>query len=320
MVTPDKRTLLLISDSPADEMFCRALAGSLGYSFAAETTRDGVRRVISASVPAGRTLVFWDAESLGRYEAISDVLPKYVKPRNVFAITDNPLPYYPDLFKYQIFDQHLVRAYMPPSEAIVRHLAKATEANDTTGLERYFDQKPQIKRVPIRRSAHKIAAIEALHNYLGQQKIPGRLATVVAQALDELVMNAVFDAPIDVEGNRYRHQMDRVADFELQESEQVFVEIASDDRYMAIAVTDPFGSLRRSTLLESVGRHYRRTHVGEGQDMDSGVGFRGILESGLSLIVSVRPRVKTQIVLLFPKAATFREFKEGFRFFSAFVE
>ena len=49
-------------------------------------------------------------------------------------------------------------------------------------------------------SIQKQEAAEAVRQYLIQAKIPGRIANSVANAVDELLMNAIFDAPTDAFG------------------------------------------------------------------------------------------------------------------------
>lgn len=312
--------LLVISKHSADQEFVRRLASRIGGKYQHLATRHDVRRVLVEHPDA---LVFWDAENMAEYDSISEILPKYVGASRIFAITEKPMAEYPDLFRYQIFDHHLVRNFTDPALEIYERVARATVLPDPPGLSHYFPEETAIKQMTLSKSAQKFAAIEAMQNHLTQQKVGGggRLPVIVAQAMDELISNALFDAPVNDSGQRTRWKLDRSESFDLSPREKVLVELASTDAYMGICVTDQFGSLKRDVLVESLGKHYRRLSLTDSaSETDRGLGLRGVLEAGLSLLVITVPGVRTQAMLFFRKTGTFREFRSSFRFVSMFAE
>ena len=155
---------------------------------------------------------------------------------------------------------------------------------------------------------------------MSKLSINDRVAAKVAQATDELLMNAIFDAATDRDGKHTRHLLDRKARFDFAGREQVDLEAASCDEYLGICVTDYFGSLGIESVMMCLGQHYhdqdykpRKTGPG------AGLGIYGIIESGLSLVFVSEPLKRTDVLLFFPRADSFKEFKSGFRFSSCFT-
>lgn len=80
-----------------------------------------------------------------------------------------------------------------------------------------------------------------------------RQAVNMAQLTDELVMNAMYDAPVDEAGTaRYAHR--RKESISLRESEQPLLGYGSDGARVVIAVTDPFGRLTRASVFQGIDR------------------------------------------------------------------
>jgi hypothetical protein len=60
----------------------------------------------------------------------------------------------------------------------------------------------------------------------------------------ELLMNAMYDAPVDAQG-RPKYAADRKADIRLTDSERPSVRVATDGSRLVLQVRDPFGRLER---------------------------------------------------------------------------
>jgi hypothetical protein len=81
----------------------------------------------------------------------------------------------------------------------------------------------------------------------------GRLTGKIGEVAHELLMNAIYDAPVNHYGEpRYAH--DRRADVFLDEHEIPSARFACDGNLLAIQVNDPFGRLTRDHVLRGVVR------------------------------------------------------------------
>lgn len=304
--------ILIVSHLAEDLEFGVKIAANCAAKIEAAVTANDIRKFLSTH---SRAAVLWNADNFSLYERAHEVFPKYSSPRRIFAITQKPMYQFPELFTYQIFGHHLLRRYEPPATLLYSKLIASVLDPKSAGIHSFFPTATDIKKIPVANSAHKRAATEAIQKHLTNQGVVGRLAVIVAQAMDELIMNAIFDAPTDKAGERYRWKEDRNAEFELKDKEQVSVMMSSTDDYMGFGVVDKFGSLRRSTLLELLGKHYRQIRSHDAVPA-VGMGLRGILEAGLSIDFIVNPGVETQVLLIFKKCSSFREFRGSMQFLS----
>jgi hypothetical protein len=87
----------------------------------------------------------------------------------------------------------------------------------------------------------------------------------------ELIMNAMYGAPIDRQG-RPKYAADRKANLVLPNDEQPILRLASDGARLAIQVSDPFGGLLRKHVFDGLqrglaGGQMDRSHGGAGLGM-----------------------------------------------------
>ena len=129
-----------------------------------------------------------------------------------------------------------------------------------------------------------------------------RSVAALEQAVDELLLNALFDAPTDAGGTpRYvalspRERLQVTA----QPGEAAQVRFAADARRVVVAVRDPFGRLPRSTVL----RYFRRCAEAQlarqsplEQKMGgSGVGLFLVLGAASELFFRLCPGRFTEVV------------------------
>ena len=143
------------------------------------------------------------------------------------------------------------------------------------------------------------------------------MATVIANAVDELVMNAMFDAPVDELGKQVYVNTPRNTHFELKEKGRVEMYVGYDSEYVAVMATDYFGSLDKNRLFAHMSKRYveeaykvRTTVAG------AGIGLATVFRSGGSFFFSSESRTRTEVTVFFRRTNNFREFKDQFRFIS----
>jgi hypothetical protein len=306
--------LLLISSRPEDRVVWQAVANVNHLELKVVGALDAVIRTVESE---RQLMVIWDCDQRESVVPVGEALMRFVNPLRVFAVTDGPLNSYKDLFRVPAFAHHLVRRYDSPGPIMFSKLVLASSIPYPFGIERYLPAGTSVQRVTLKRSSHKAAAINAVQNVLERQKVTPRLANMASQAVDELIMNAIFDAPVDANGNAHKRNIPRDADFALQPNEEVILSLADAREYLAVQIADPYGSLDKNTVLRFLRQDFQNVpYVPRTTDKGAGLGLHGIIQSGLSLLFVVRPGVRTEVSLFFKKAETFKEFRESFRFVS----
>ena len=273
-----------------------------------------------------QSIVIWDVDHPGaldrehpfRIEAVRTILGRNISSDRVFAVGDQMPNTIPELFRSGGFSHYLLRRFDGPAIEIVSRLAMASISPYPFGLDLYLPKDAAIQKIVLDDSAKRDPAAQAVSNVLMKKGVPRRIAARVANAIDEMVMNAIFDAPVDEVEVRYRKQQDRGARFRLLERERVEIHFGIASTYAAISVQDQFGSLKQDDVMRFLKRNYQTESYTAGQDdsAGAGLGIYGILEGGLSLLFLSQAKLCTEVTLFFPLLKSAKEFKEGFRFFS----
>jgi hypothetical protein len=110
---------------------------------------------------------------------------------------------------------------------------------------------------------------------------------------DELISNAVHNAPIDASGVRYRREAPRDRPIALDAAHAVDLRWGCDARYLAIEVTDRYGSLDRETILRALASSSVR-ETGTGAGMGLALSYR----SSDHLVFNLEPGRRTEIIAL----------------------
>jgi hypothetical protein len=188
---------------------------------------------------------------------------------------------------------HLVR---DPADRELTITSEKLVSGDLFGLEKYLAREGGVAERVVRNDAEKRAAIAEVSTWaesIGARKpIVHRLASVI----DELLMNALHDAPRE----------SRPA-LSLAESEKrAVVRWGSDDKTLAVSVSDGFGALRQRDVIDHVRRargDRGRPNLATVEDPGAGLGLYLVLANVASLIVNVDPGSQTEVVCLFDLAS-----------------
>lgn len=305
---------LVVSERPEDQRFGEFLAFANDLPVHVIDTPDGLQKALKDHP---RSVVLWDAENPEKAVPMASVLGQSNLPSRVIAVTDQPLNSYEHLSQAPVFAHHFFRRYDEPAPTLYPRLVAAVLASAPFGLQRYFPEGATSNKIVITRSGQKRAAVEAIQNFFLKQSVNTRLASLVAQACDELLMNAIFDAPILPNGMPLRRGTSRDADFELIAQEHVHLELASGDDYVGICVSDQFGSLKKSVLMGFLSKDYQgEDYVVRKGDPGAGLGLHGMVQTGLSMLFVSKPGVRTEVMVFFARNASYKNFRAGFRFFS----
>lgn len=108
-------------------------------------------------------------------------------------------------------------------------------------------------------------------------KLPGRTRTVLEQCIDELVMNALYDAPVDSTGHPVFAGVPSATRVTLRTDATVQLRCGWDPHTFVVAVRDEFGALSRATIL---------SHLAKGARMSDPAGRR-VGGAGLGLYLTV---------------------------------
>lgn len=164
-------------------------------------------------------------------------------------------------------------------------------------------------------TAEEEAVVAETHELALRAGAQGRLAERVSATCHELLMNAMYDAPVDAAG-RPRYAADRTRAILLDPEEIPTCRMATDGSLLALEVTDPFGGLRREHVFEALLRCMRQgsspeagraiLNTGHG---GAGLGLYTVYSACVSLFIDAEPGQRTRVTAIFDLTLKPRELR-----------
>lgn len=120
-------------------------------------------------------------------------------------------------------------------------------------------------------TASRDRLVDKVQKFVSHLGARDRVSELFGELAHELLMNAMFDAPVD-ENGQPKYALDRKASLVLPEHEQPSLRLASDGTRLAIQVTDSFGRLERPHVFNGLqrglnGGQMDQSHGGAGLGM-----------------------------------------------------
>ncbi|MCG8424836.1 MAG: hypothetical protein MJE77_43665 [Proteobacteria bacterium] len=151
------------------------------------------------------------------------------------------------------------------------------------------------------------AIVAKVQEFVGHLGLPKRVGESLGELAHELLMNAMFDAPIDADG-KPKYARDRKATLVLPPSEQPLFRVAADGSRLAIQVIDSFGQLRRHHVFGGLARGLER---GEMDTSHGGAGLGMVVchNATVAMFYDVVPNQHTEVTGIFDMDLNVREFR-----------
>jgi hypothetical protein len=170
----------------------------------------------------------------------------------------------------------------------------------------------------VRDTAGRDAANARVQKFVERIGVPKRVAEMFGELSHELLMNAIYDAPVDAQG-KPKHAHDRKAVVKLAEHEAATIRLASDGVRLALQVVDPFGRLERKHVFGGLARGFKGGQMDQSHG-GAGLGMLVCHNSTVAMIYDVVPGQKTEVTGVFELDLNLREFRtqaKSLHFFTA---
>jgi hypothetical protein len=136
---------------------------------------------------------------------------------------------------------------------------------------------------------------------------PKRVGEMIGELVHELLMNALYDAPVDDHGHAL-HAHDRKKEIRLNERDAAIFRCASDGVRIAVEVTDRFGRLERKHVFGGLVRALKSGQMDQGGG-GAGLGMMVAYRSTTALFYDVVRGARTRVTGLFDLDLNLREFR-----------
>lgn len=176
----------------------------------------------------------------------------------------------------------------PPDLRQLAALATRIVRDDVLGLEPGLAPGTEIHTRTIADHADKSRCLSEIAEFAERCGIPRTRRVSIEQCIDEMVMNALYDAPVDARGRPLFAGIPTRTRITQRTEHSAVVRYACDGQQLAISVRDAFGRLDRPTVL----RHLHKC-LHAGQPIDRKIGGAGL---GLYLMVNAASAVAFHVV------------------------
>ncbi|HTL36671.1 MAG TPA: ATP-binding protein [Kofleriaceae bacterium] len=186
-------------------------------------------------------------------------------------------------------------------------LARRLGTSTPPPLSAYLDWGFSSVDIDVRTTTDRDSAVSQIQLFVGQLNLPKRVSEMFGELGHELLMNAMYDAPVDAQG-KPKYAGDRKADIKLAETERPTVRLATDGSKLVLQVRDPFGRLERRHVFDGLARGLA------GGEMDqshggAGLGMMVCHNSSSAMFFDVAKGRHTEVTALFELDMNLRELR-----------
>jgi CheY-like chemotaxis protein len=300
---PVKKASILVVDDEKEmrEMIADYLDGE-GYTV---ITAENGREALDKSLPANHVdLVLSDINMpvMKGFELLKEVRERYPAIKRVLITAYNVEDYLDLALKHDVGN-----IFVKSTPFNFRELIQVLEnllTGEVFGIEKYFEKPSVQKTFTIKKGAkldvYATEIISQLPNVIKAKK--------VELVLLEILANAVF---YGIRKEKADNKETWNYDFELSDSEAIFVTLMADNEKFGISVIDKGGRLKKNDVLYWINRQVTRDETGVplGVYDSHGRGFYIAREYIDRLIINIEPNKKTEIIIINYLTQAFRGYK-----------
>ena len=157
----------------------------------------------------------------------------------------------------------------PRSWELMMVLRRLREASGPPALSAYLDWGHTGVEERVATSDDRDRVVARVQDFVAGLQVPKRLAEMASELSHELLMNALYDAPVDDRGAP-RYARDRKAAVSLPPDDAARLRCATDGTRLVVQVRDRFGGLLRRHVVDGLARGLA------GGEMDQSHGGAGL--------------------------------------------
>jgi len=198
------------------------------------------------------------------------------------------------LFRAHTYPDHLIPDKTPMEYSDLAVTLQKAISRDIFGMEKYGI--PAEERLTLTSSLQKPALLQKIQDYFRQRGVPERTIQKAALILDEMIMNAIFDAPADRRGHPLYYDRDRSSVILLKPRERPEISYGMADGKLALSVTDHFGRFNKTTFFSIMNRLRRHKSIRRGPGKGAGMGLFMTFRALDEMVVNVAPEKLTEFI------------------------
>lgn len=170
---------------------------------------------------------------------------------------------------------------------------------DVFGLEKLVPWGTRIYSTLVGDYQEKSVCISRISEFAANMGVRRKYREAIEQCVDEMLMNALYDAPVDSDGKQIFAEIPTKTRISLRMEQKAVVQYACNGERFIVSVRDRYGTLDRQTVL-----HYLHKCLHEEQQIDrktggAGLGLYIMSNATTSFLFNVLPGMATECVCAF---------------------
>lgn len=282
--------------------------------------RDQLRRIVKALTDAGAEVdAILDTKTIGsqqighRYVFIDIgnarkgdygsnlefVLSNSSEQTHVAVITDDaPLGEFTNLLSNVRVNHIISREELEHGVFVT---AQKLLSGDIFGIERYLAKDTEVHYVRLNDFEGRGNAIDTILEFADKSGIRPRLRQGIGQVCEELLMNALYDAPVDDTGAQMFAEIDPHDRVAAQSPRPVSIRYASTESLFAVAVRDRYGRLAKDTIIAYIDKCLNSPNQIDRKTYGAGLGLYMVANAAAGYIVNVAYGIATEVICTFDR-------------------
>ncbi len=178
-------------------------------------------------------------------------------------------------------------------------LATRVLAGDIFGLEKMITWGTLVHSQLVGDYQEKSLVISQVSEFAELMGVRRKYRESIEQCVDEMLMNALYDAPVDEHGQPLFSDIPTKTRISLRVEQKVVVQYACDGKRFAVSVRDAFGTLERGTVLRYLHKCLHAEQQIDRKVGGAGLGLYLMMNSASTVLFNVLPGVATEVVCVF---------------------
>ncbi|MBA3540914.1 MAG: hypothetical protein H0T79_14980 [Deltaproteobacteria bacterium] len=174
---------------------------------------------------------------------------------------------------------------------------------DLFGIEKYLPEGTPVHYARIRDFEGRGRAIQTIQDFAEESKMRRQVRIAIGQVAEELLMNALYDAPIDADGKPTFADVDPHDRTRTLSPRPVSIRYAATESGFAIAVRDRFGRLAKNTILAYIDKCITSPNQIDRKTYGAGLGLYLVANAAATYVVNVAYGIATEVVCTFDRGA-----------------
>jgi len=174
---------------------------------------------------------------------------------------------------------------------------------DIFGLEKYLPAGTPVHYARLRDFEGRGRAIQTVLDFAEESKMRRQVRNAIGSVCEELLMNALYDAPVDEAGNPIFADVDPHDRKDTRSPRPVSIRYAATDDLFAVAVRDRFGRLAKNTVLSYIEKCLHSPNQIDRKTYGAGLGLYLVANAAATYVVNVAYGIATEVVCTFDRGA-----------------